>query len=197
MKKALFVASVASLALAAVSTLPAQIQIASLITPANGATNVNPMVPVQFAWTAVSDEQTYYLYVGTALGLNNVVNSGETQLTSWSAYVSASTQYYVRLWTKVGGYWYYHDTTFSTGMGYARLTAPPNGANNVDPTYPIQFTWTSVPGVQCYYLYVGTAPGLHDVVNSGQTQQTSWTAAVNPLTQYYVRMWTELNGVWY
>ena len=69
------------------SAMQAQPQIATLITPANGASNIDPTYPIQFTWTSVSDEQAYYLYVGTTLGGKDVVNSGETQQTSWSAYV--------------------------------------------------------------------------------------------------------------
>jgi hypothetical protein len=177
-------------------SMAAQIQIASLITPANGASNISP-TSVQFVWTSVSDEQTYYLYVGTALGLDNVVNTGEIQATRWTASVSPNTHYYVRLWTKVNGSWYYNDTTFSTGAGIAQLITPVNGATNIDPSLPVQFTWTSVPGAQCYYLYVGTTPGSNNIVNSGQTQRTSWSATLSPLTEYYVRIWTQLGGSWF
>ncbi|MGC2108076.1 MAG: hypothetical protein WA655_01075 [Candidatus Korobacteraceae bacterium] len=178
------------------SLLQAQPQIAVLLTPPNGASDVDPTFPIQFTWTSVSGAQAYYLYVGTTLGANDVVNSGETLLTSWSAYVGPSTYYYVRMWTKINGVWYYGDTTFSTGTGIARLTAPSNGATNVDPSLPVLFTWTSVPTEQAYYLYVGTAPGLSNIVNSGETQATSWTATLSPLMQYYVRLWTKLSGVW-
>jgi hypothetical protein len=190
-------ALLAMLIVASAPAAQAQVQIATLITPANGASNIDPTNPVQFTWTSVSDEQCYYLYVGTTLGGKDVVNSGETQLTSWSAYVGPLTKYYVRMWTKVNGGWYYNDTTFSTGTGIARLITPANGAINVDPTYPVQFTWTSVPTEQAYYLYVGTTLGGKDLVNSGETQQTNWTASVSPLTLCYVRLWTKVNGGWF
>jgi hypothetical protein len=196
MKRALLTMWVVSLMVGSASVLAAQVQIATLTTPANGATNISP-IAVQFSWTSVSDEQTYYLYVGTALGLNNVVNTGETQATHWMATVSPNTRYYARMWTKVNGAWYYNDTTFNTVAGIAQLIAPANGATNIDPSLPVQFSWTSVPGEQCYYLYVGTTPGSNNIVNSGQTQQTTWTATLAPLTQYYVRIWTELGGAWY
>ncbi len=181
---------------ASASLLPAQIQIATLTTPANGATNVDPTFPVAFAWTSVADEQAYYLYVGTTLGAKDIVNSGETQVTSWNATISPLTLCYVRLWTKVAGSWYYRDTTFTTGTGIARLIAPANGATNVDPSLPVQFAWTSVPTELAYYLYVGTAPGLHDVVNTGEIQQTRWTANLAPTSTYYARIWTKFNTGW-
>jgi hypothetical protein len=89
--------------------------IAQLLTPANGATNVDPHLPVRFTWTSVPTAQDYELYVGTTLGANNIVNSGPTLLTSWQATMRPTIKYYVRLSTKVGGLWYYNATTFSTG----------------------------------------------------------------------------------
>ena len=187
----LFLPLVASASLAV-----AQVQIATLIAPANGASNVDPTFPIVFVWTSVSDEQAYYLYVGTSRGAKDLVNSGETQLTRWSAAIPPLTLCYVRMWTKVTGAWYYNDTTFTTGTGTARLITPANGASNVDPSLPVQFAWTSVPTELAYYLYVGTAPGLHDVVNSGETQQTNWVASLAPLSAYYVRLWTKFSTGW-
>ena len=89
--------------------------ISQLTRPANGATNVSHSLPVQFTWTSVSAVQAYNLYVGTSLGANNVVSSGPTLLTSWQAPMHPTTKYYVRIWTEVGGYWYFNDTTFTTG----------------------------------------------------------------------------------
>jgi len=93
--------------------------IAQLISPPAGSTNVDPILPVQFTWTSVPNEQAYYLYVGTTLGAKDVVNSGETQRTTWTATMRPLTTYYVRLWTKQNGHWanYYSDTTFTTGTG--------------------------------------------------------------------------------
>src|SRR5206468_708945 len=61
---------------------------------------------------------------------------------------------------------------------------------------PIQ--WTSVPGAQAYYLYIGSTSGAKDLVNSGEIQQTSYVvSAPMPATQtVYVRVWTKEAGVW-
>src|SRR6266568_3632854 len=63
----------------------------------------------------------------------------------------------------------------------AVITYPTNLATNVDLTKPIQ--WTSVANVQAYYLYVGSTPGAKDLVNSGQTLQTSYLALNLPAGQ--------------
>src|SRR5512135_1131297 len=77
----------------------------------------------------------------------------------------------------------------------ATLTYPIAGAVNADLTLPFQ--WTSVPNVQAYYLYVGTAIGAKDLVNTGEILQTSYLASSLPLGQtLYARLWTKVAGAW-
>ena len=64
------------------------------------------------------------------------------------------------------------------GQSQATLIYPANGAAGVDGSLP--FRWTSVSGVQAYYLYVGTAVGAKDIVNSFETQLTSYPPKVLP-----------------
>jgi hypothetical protein len=103
---------------------------------------------------------------------------------------------YARLWTKVAGVWRFNDSTFSARASVARFTYPATGGITIDPTQPL--TWTAVPNVQAYYLYVGSTPGAKDLVNTGETQQTSYLLPaglpVNPTL--YARLWTKLNGIW-
>src|SRR5207245_111092 len=66
---------------------------------------------------------------------------------------------------------------------------------NADLSQPIQ--WTSVANAQAYYLYVGTTLGAKDLVDTGETLQTSYLAAHLPAGQtVYARMWTKVGGVW-
>src|SRR5204863_2931859 len=59
-----------------------------------------------FTWTAVPNAQAYYLYIGTTLGANDVVNTGEIQTTVYSPNaLPANTTLYARLYTKVDGVW--------------------------------------------------------------------------------------------
>jgi hypothetical protein len=88
-----------------------------LITPANGATNVNASSPVQFSWTSTSGAQAYTLWVGTAPGGNDAYNSGQTQATSASVSLRGNTTYYARVWTELAGTWLYSDSSFSTAAG--------------------------------------------------------------------------------
>jgi hypothetical protein len=85
---------------------------ATFINPTDRAIQVDS-APA-FKWTAVPNAQAYYLYVGTTVGANNLVNTGEIQATTYSApTLPANVTLYARLWTKLGGVWRYVDITFS------------------------------------------------------------------------------------
>ena len=173
----------------------AQSSTAMILYPTDGAANADLSQPIQ--WTSVANVQTYYLYVGTTPGAKDLVNTGEILQTSYLvAQLPAGQTVYARMWTKIGGVWRYTDSSFSAApVPTATLTYPVNGAVNADLSQPIQ--WTSVANVQAYYLYVGTTPGAKDLVNTGETLQTSYQAVQLPAGQtVYARMWTKVGGVW-
>jgi hypothetical protein len=166
----------------------------TLTSPAAGQTNVP--VTGSFAWQAIPNVQAYYLYVGTTVGANNVINTGEKQTTSYP-YVGLQPQttYYARMWTKMGGVWRYVDSTFTTAALTSQLITPAHGATNV--SLPVTLQWSPVASVQAYYLYLGTGPGLKDLVNTGETTVTAWTTAVlPPSSTIYARLWTKTGGTW-
>ena len=166
---------------------------ATITYPASGAVNADLTGPIQ--WTSVPNAQAYYLYVGSAPGGKDLVNTGEIQTTSYlPANLPHSQTLYARINTKVGGVWRYVDSTFSVAPR-ARLTYPADGAVNVDVSKPIQ--WTSIANVQAYYLYVASTPGGKDLANSGETLQTSYVAANLPVGRtLYARLWTRVGDVW-
>ena len=176
------------------STFVAAPVLKALITyPVNGAVGADLTRPIQ--WTPVASVQAYYLYVGTSVGAKDLVNTGETQNTSYlPATLPHGQTLYARISTKVGGVWRSVDSTFSVAPR-ARLTYPANGAVNVDVSKP--FHWTSITNVQAYYLYVGSTPGAKDLVSSGETLQTSYPAVNLPVGQtLYARLWTKAADVW-
>lgn len=167
----------------------------TLTAPANGATSVSPSQA--FQWTSVLNAQAYVLWVGTTVGANNLVNTPEIQQTSYQPanLLPPSTTLYARTWAKVGGVWRFTDSTFTTASLTATLTAPVNGATNVNPLVPIQ--WTSVPNAQAYVLWVGTSAGASNVVNTPETLSTSYQPASLPANQtLFARMWTKVGNVW-
>jgi hypothetical protein len=163
---------------------------AVLSTPTNGANAVTS--PVNFIWSHVDQATNYYLYVGSAPGLKDVVDSGETTQTSMSRVLSPG-KYYATVWTQLSERWVPTSSSF-TVVERAVLKTPSDGALEV-PTV-VTFGWDPVPSAQAYYLYVGTAPGFKDVINSGETLQTSITRELLPETKYYVSLYTKIGGSW-
>ena len=102
------------------------------------------------------------------------------------------------MWTSVGGAWQSVDSTFSAGTSLvveAVITSPANGATNVTKSQIIH--WTSVPGAQAYYLYVGTTQGAKDIIDTAETQSTaSWLLGEASHATLYARLWTKYAGAW-
>jgi len=147
--------------------------LATIGSPANGQVNVNPQQAI--TWLAVGGADAYYLYLGTALGLKDIVDSGQLSATVYQprAILPVGQTIYARLWTRAAGIWRSTDSTFTTIAALAVLTSPAPNATNVDPV--TTFSWTAITNAQKYYLYVGTTQGAKDLVDSGELAQTSFT----------------------
>ena len=169
--------------------------VATFTSPASGATNVNPLIPI--AWTTIANAQAYYLYVGTSAGAKDLVNTGEMQQTSYlPAFLPPNQTLYAQIHTKVANVWRSSSMTFTAAPVLANVIDPIDGSTTVDRTRPIR--WTAAPNAQAYYLYVGTSPGLNDIVDSYETQQTSFSIQQVPVNRtLYVRLYTKLAGQWY
>ena len=167
---------------------------ATITYPTNGALNANMTQPI--AWTTVANAQAYFLYVGTTVGANDLVNTGEVHQTSWLASnLPPGQTLYARIWTKLDGIWRSADSTFKAAVQPATVIFPANGAINADMSAPIR--WTVVPNVQAYFVNVGTTLGATNLVNSGETTQTSYQTSNLPTGQtLYLRLWTKVNGIW-
>lgn len=176
-------------------------KLAVITSPANGATNIDSSSAVTVSWSQATNVATYYLYVGTTVGGSNVFGSGEITATSSQVKLQPTTTYYCRIFTKnTSNGWAYTDSSFSTGSqgAPAAITAPSNGATNVDGSVPISVTWNTVTGGLTYYLYVGTTVGATDVFTSGETTGTSASITRNiiPSTTYYLRLFTKFASGW-
>jgi hypothetical protein len=169
----------------------------TVLGPWHNQTDVDASAPVLFWWTQVAGATGYELNVGSSPGAKDVFDSGQTTALSLQVSLNPSTSYYVRMWTLYNGFWNYHDSTFATGTGYARIITPPNGATNVNAGAPVQIQWTSIPDEQTYSLYVGTTMGAQNIYSSGATQATSVAVSLLPGTKYYLRIWTEKYGDWF
>jgi hypothetical protein len=179
------------------SPTPASVPVPSTFTTPTSGAQVN--APVSFQWTSKSDAQGYYLYVGTASGAKNLVDTGQISATSYTASSLPSGQtLYAKIWTLQDNTWRGNEITFSVTNplpAQAAFTYPANGATNVDQGQPFQ--WTSVAGAQAYYLYVGTSPGAKNIVDTGEIHSTTYAMSNLPAGQtLYARIYTEQNGIW-
>jgi hypothetical protein len=152
-----------------------------------------------FEWNAVPNAEAYYLWVGTSAGLADAADSGELQTTSYLAYnLPLNQTLYLTLWVELDGIWRSVDRTLvatNTATQLAQFIYPTNGAANVDVDQPI--TWSTALHAQKYYLQIGTTAGGSNLVNSGETTETSWDAPNLPTGQtLYARIWTVLSGTW-
>ena len=165
---------------------------ATFIEPADGSEH-DPTRPIR--WTAQPEALAYYLYIGTAPGLKDVVNSGETQATQWSAVtLPRGVTLYARIYTKYSTGWVSSSVSFSA-RPVAVFTSPSKDGATLSPN--ARFQWTSVQNTQAYYLTVGSAPGSHDYVNTGEIQSTSYDAIGLPAGKtVYARLHTLHGGTW-
>jgi hypothetical protein len=179
-------------------------QQSELVQPANNAVLLQPVyraafggpsgarLPMLFQWTQVLGAQTYFLYIGSSCGIDDVFGSSETLATSMIVNLRPNTTYCARIWTKdSNGTWRIGpaDITFMTSP-LSMVTSPSDNATGV--TLPVQISWTSVPTVAAYFLYVGSAPGLADVYGTGEIQTTTVTISnLQAGKLYYLRLWTK------
>lgn len=163
--------------------------------PANGATNVDTATP--FAWTLVSGVQAYTLWVGTTQGASDLVNTAETQTTSWQVPpLPGGTQLWARIWTQASGAWSYQDVSFTAlPLTKTYLSYPQYGGSAVDPSTP--FSWYAVPNASSYTLYVGTTQAGNNLLNTNEIQTTSYQVPPLPTGQtLWARVWAKVNGSW-
>jgi hypothetical protein len=167
---------------------------AQLITPRNGS-QVAGYPAVQFTWTTVSGALQYVLWVGTTQGSYNTLYVA-TQSTSTSSAIPPAQTYYARIWTQTTAGWTYQDSTFST-TATAYMISPANGATGIDPRVQA-FSWTAIPNVIWYQLYIGTSQGGNDVYNSWGVTVTSLTLhlSLNSNFTYHARLFTDVGGQW-
>jgi Fibronectin type III domain len=166
---------------------------ARMIAPVDGKANVTSADV--FRWEAVPHAQAYYFQVGTRSGGRDIIDSGETSRTWWTTpSLPAGRRLYARISTKLEGKWYANDIEF-TSAAKSVLVYPYNTAS--DTSAYETFVWTGVTDAQAYRLYVGTAPGAGDIVDTGETKSTSFQVnGLQPGQTLHARVYTLLKGVW-
>jgi hypothetical protein len=169
-----------------------QATVARLSYPLTGLT---VSTDVTFNWNAITGAQGYTLAIGTALGGNDVLQVPEQITTSVPVTnLPQGALLYARLGTRHAGVWRYNDAAFSTYVTKATLTAPASGATGVPVSTLLQ--WTTVPDAQSYRVQLGSSAGTQNILDSGETVQTTWAAALPDSSTVYARIWTKFDDVW-
>ena len=182
-------------------TVIASLSKATLSTPSPNTTISGSVVT--FLWNAGTGATAYWLDVGTVQGQGNIF-AGQLATSVLSQSVSgipiSGGSVYVRLWTQLGGVWQFNDYTYAasnSGGSKAVLISPaPNTAFSGS---AVTFTWSAGAGATAYWLDVGTVQGQGNVF-AGQlaTSVLSQSLSGIPISggSVYVRLWTQLAGVW-
>ncbi len=147
-------------------------------------------------WTSVEGSEAYFLYVGTQMGLHDIVSTGEISRTNHRLPTLApGTTIYVRLYTKFQGGW----DSFDQPMLRSTRCEVHNaiGARS-RPRWPAPAgVLESDQDAEKYFLYLGSVPGARDLLSSGETTRTSFSIQHIPVgTKVYSRLYTKLAGRW-
>lgn len=170
---------------------------ATFIYPINGATGVSSTHA--FTWNGVSTGTGYFLMVGTTIGGWDLAWSGDlpASQTSYTVGGLPAGTLYATLYTAIGGIWTtLQQITFTATPTSAGFISPSSGEANVSTRAP--FTWTTVTGVQGYFLWISDTYGGGDILSSPliPPTQSSYTPPVLPAnTTLYAILFTERNNV--
>ncbi|MCY1014978.1 endopeptidase [Pyxidicoccus sp. MSG2] len=169
---------------------------ATLSTPANGATGVEPLAVLD--WADVSGAANYEVQVATDSAFTNVVATATTLATStWtvSPALNTTTTYYWRARAKnsCGGVGAWSSTfSFTTrgcvALATPTLVSPASGATGVATSAALD--WSDVTGASRYEVQVATDSAFTNVVRSNTALSSSnWTVtpALSSATVYYWR----------
>jgi len=154
-----------------------------------------------FAWSGATNVSEYELWVGsTGAGSSNLnypgVTTGTTETVS--GLPTNGKPLYVRLYSKVGGVWQYHDYTYSASGGTPAVLTTPKPESTLA-SNSLAFSWSGGVGVTEYELWVGTTGvGSHNLNYPGLTTGISETISGLPTNgeTLYVRLYSKISGAW-
>jgi hypothetical protein len=174
--------------------------IAEMQSPKSGSTLTGSTQT--FTWTRGQAAEVF-LYVGTAVGSNNIYGNSLGTNTSATVYnlPTNGTTLYVRLYSYINGAWQYIDYQYkassSSGGGttLAKMQSPVPGSRLTGSAQT--FTWTRGQATQVF-LYVGTTVGSNNIYGNNLGTNTSATVYNLPTKgiTLYVRLFSYINGAW-
>ncbi|MCI0556282.1 MAG: M12 family metallo-peptidase, partial [Anaerolineae bacterium] len=169
--------------------------IPSLVSPADGATNVSTAPLLD--WSASNNASSYKVDVATDSTFNSIVRTQTLSGTSWtvSPALSSNTLYWwrVRAANSCGNSAFSQQRTFRTQSAgctlpsIPSLSSPTNGGTGVSTTPSLK--WNTASNAASYRVEVATNSTFTNVVRSANTSGTSWT--ISPAltaAKYYWRV---------
>ncbi|MDH5510814.1 MAG: hypothetical protein OEZ32_10735, partial [Nitrospinota bacterium] len=174
---------------------------AVMASPSPGSTL--PGTTVTFAWSAAPGATLYQIWVGTAAGsfdLGAFPAAGTTALSTVATGLPGDgSTVYVRLYSQIGGVFYFNDYTYTAFTDVsATMVSPTNGSTLAGASQT--FTWTDASGAGAtkYALWFGTTPGGNDLGAHYPGLVTSFDKSGLPGngSMVYVKLWTMIAGVW-
>ncbi|HKI52382.1 MAG TPA: multicopper oxidase domain-containing protein [Geothermobacteraceae bacterium] len=173
----------------------------AMVTPADTSTLAGSSQT--FTWTDAGTSN-YVLHLGTTPGASDIIVIYPTPSTATSTTVGGlpvdGSTVYVRLWSEIGGVWYFNDYSYTAAnpVTPSAMVSPADTSTLAGSSQT--FTWTDA-GASNYVLHFGTTPGASDIIVIYPTPSTATTTTVGGLpvdgNMVYVRLWSEIGGVWY
>lgn len=169
---------------------------ARITSPAPGSTLGSASLPL--VWDAGLNVTSYFLFVGTTAGGNNLYAGDQGTATSRTVPVAAGMgRVYVTLYSLIKGAYqanyYYFD---SQPAVKAALTSPTNGATLASGS-SLNLAWSAGTGVTSYAVWLGSSYGGYDL---GAAATGTTASASLPIVQdggpVYVTLWSLINGAY-
>ncbi len=164
----------------------------------NGPLEGDSNVPVNtsISWNPTTGIQGYFLTVGTALGLRDIVDRKDMGLDTFYTPplgLPENTTIYVKitLYFSVGPVIACSVQEFTTGAAdgapnCTALTSPANGATNVPLASHLE--WAAVPNAIGYRVSVGTSPMANDVLDGTFSANTTSLINFAPNSTFHVTL---------
>ena len=177
--------------MATFSAAPATPAPATMISPAPGSTLAGPSTT--FTWTTGSGVSSYYLWIGTTAGGNDLYQAAISGTSTTVTLPTNGATIYVRLWSVINGGLQYHDYTYTEfASAAATMISPAPGSTLAESS--TTFTWTAGSGVSSYYLWIGTTAGGNNLYQAGISGTSTTVTLPTYGATIYVRLWSVING---
>ena len=174
--------------------------LANLSDPVPGS--VFPHTTVTFKWVSAPGADQYWLDVGNSVGKGDIFGGATTtNALSVSPLPCDGRTIYVQLYTHLAGVWQTPNRYTYTACSdvRAKLTTPATGATLSGTS--ATFGWSAGgTGTTAYWLDVGNVIAQGDIFATSLSSATLSQTVVNVIPTdgrtIYVRLWTQLSGVW-